>query len=102
MKYYKTRALEVHDLSRIWDLAEIRRRLAFMVANDMNALILHEPGIVDKIAFPTQFLGGESKGDNLFELYQQIDQDIYHYALRENLNPFRRDYLTQLIFEATE
>lgn len=100
MKYYKTRALEVHDLSRIWDLAEIRRRLAFMVANDMNALILHEPGIVDKIAFPTQFLGGESKGDNLFELYQQIDQDIYHYALRENLNPFRRDYLTQLIFEA--
>lgn len=78
----------------------MRRRFAFMVANDMNAVVLHEPGIVDKIVFPAQFLGGISEGANLFELYQQIDRDIYRYALRENLNPFRRDYLTQLISEA--
>lgn len=102
MKQYKTRALEVHDFSRIWDLGEIRRRLAFMAANDMNALVLHEPGVVDKVIFPAQFLGGKSEGANLFELYQQIDQNIYHYALRENLNPFRRDFLTQLIREARE
>ncbi len=102
MKQYKTRALEVHDFVRIWDLAEVRRRLAFMVANDMNALVLHEPGIVDKLVFPAQFLGGESRGENLFELYQQIDHNIYYYALRENLNPFRRDYLTQLIAEARD
>lgn len=78
----------------------MRRRFAFMVANDMNAVVLHEPGIVDKIVFPAQFLGGKLEGANLFELYQQIDHDIYRYALRENLNPFRRDYLTQLIAEA--
>jgi hypothetical protein len=99
---YTTRAVEVHDFVRIWDLDEMRRRLAFMVANDLNALVLHEPGIVDKIVFPAQFLGGKSEGANLFELYQQIDEGIYRYALRENLNPFRRDYLTQLIAEAAE
>jgi len=99
---YETRAVEVHDFVRIWNLDEMRRRLRFMVANDMNALVLHEPGIVDKIVFPAQFLGGKSEGANLFELYQQIDADIYRYALRENLNPFRRDYLTQLIAEAAD
>lgn len=102
MKTYETRAVEVHDFVRIWDLDEMRRRLRFMVANDMNAVILHEPGIVDKIVFPAQFLGGKSEGANLFELYEQIDEDIYRYALRENLNPFRRDYLRQLIAEAAE
>lgn len=102
LKRYQTRAVEVHDFVRIWDLDEMRRRLRFMVANDMNTLVLHEPGIVDKIVFPAQFLGGKSEGANLFELYQQIDADIYHYALRENLNPFRRDYLTQLIAESAE
>ena len=102
LKRYETRAVEVHDFVRIWDLDEMRRRLRFMVANDMNTLVLHEPGIVDKIVFPAQFLGGKSEGANLFELYQQIDADIYHYALRENLNPFRRDYLTQLIAESAE
>ena len=100
MSRYETRALEVHDFVRIWDLDEMRRRLRFMVATEMNTLVLHEPGIVDKIIFPAQFLGGESKGRNLFELYEQIDESIYRYALRENLNPFRRDYLTQLIAEA--
>lgn len=80
----------------------MRRRLRFMVANDMNALILHEPGIVDKIIFPAAFLGGKSEGANLSELYEQIDENIYRYALRENLNPFRRDYLKQLIAEAAE
>jgi hypothetical protein len=102
LNHYVTRAVEVHDFVRIWNLDEMRRRLRFMVANDMNTLVLHEPGIVDKIVFPAQFLGGKSEGANLFELYQQIDADIYHYALRENLNPFRRDYLTQLIAEAAD
>ena len=102
MSRYETRAVEVHDFVRIWNLDEMRRRLRFMVANDMNALVLHEPGIVDKIVFPAQFLGGKSEGANLFELYEQIDAAIYNYALRENLNPFRRDYLTQLIAEAAD
>lgn len=102
MSRYETRAVEVHDFVRIWDLDEMRRRFKFMVANDLNALVLHEPGIVDKLVFPAQFLGGKSAGANLFELYEQIDEGIYRYALRENLNPFRRDYLTQLIAEATE
>lgn len=99
---YKTRAVEVHDFVRIWDLDEMRRRLRFMVANDFNALVLHEPGIIDKLVFPAAFLGGKSEGRNLFELYEQIDESIYYYALRENLNPFRRDYLTQLINEAAD
>lgn len=102
MSHYQTRAVEVHDFVRIWDLGEMRRRLRFMVANDFNALVLHEPGIVDKIVFPAQFLGGKSAGASLTELYEQIDENIYYYALRENLNPFRRDYLTQLIAEAAE
>ena len=55
---YQTRALEVHDFVRIWNLDELRRRLKFMVSNDMNALVLHEPGLVDKIVFPAAFLGG--------------------------------------------
>ena len=99
---YKTRAVEVHDFVRIWDLDEMRRRLRFMVANDLNALVLHEPGIVDKIIFPAAFLGGKSEGASLTEVYEQIDESIYYYALRENLNPFRRDYLAQLIAEAAD
>lgn len=102
MNHYTTRAVEVHDFVRIWDLDEMRRRLNFMVANDYNALVLHEPGIVDKLVFPAAFLGGKSEGKSLSELYEQIDENIYYYALRENLNPFRRDYLTQLIYEAGE
>ncbi|HZZ58467.1 MAG TPA: hypothetical protein VFE31_11600 [Opitutaceae bacterium] len=97
---YETRAIEVHDFVRIWDLEEMRRRLRFMVANRFNALVLHEPGIVDKIVFPAAFLQGKSQGRSLQELYEQIDDSIYYYALRENLNPFRRDYLAQLIAEA--
>jgi hypothetical protein len=99
---YETRALEVHDFVRIWDLDEVRRRLKFMVSNDMNALVLHEPGIIDKIVFPAKFMGGTSEGDSLFDIYQQIDEAIYYYALRENLNLYRRDYLKQLIHEAAE
>jgi hypothetical protein len=101
-KRFPTRAIEVHDFVRIWDLDEMRRRMRFMVATDYNTLVLHEPGIVDKLVFPAAFLGGKSAGKNLFELYEQIDESIYYYALRENLNPFRRDYLTQLIAEAAE
>ena len=99
---YETRAVEIHDFVRIWDLDEVRRRLKFMVRNDMNALVLHEPGIVDKIIFPAKFLGGTSKGDSLFDIYQQIDHAIYYHALRENLNLYRRDYLKQLIHEAAQ
>lgn len=99
---YETRAVEVHDFVSIWDLDEIRRRLKFMVRNDMNALVLHEPGIIDKVVFPATFLGGKSEGDSLFDIYQHIDEAIYYYALRENLNLYRRDYLKQLVREAAE
>jgi hypothetical protein len=100
MHRYQTRALEVHDFVRIWDLDQMRRRLRFMVRVDLNTLVLHEPGIVDKIIFPAAFLGGGGAASSIFEVYQQIDHNIYYYALRENLNPFRRDYLKQLIAEA--
>ena len=47
---YETRALEVHDFVRIWDLDEVRRRLKFMVRNDMNALVLHDRDLADRYA----------------------------------------------------
>ena len=101
MTKYQTRAVEVHDFVRIWNLDEVRRRLKFMVSNDMNALVFHEPGLVDKIVFPAAFLGGTGTAASIFEAYQQIDHNIYYYALRENLNLYRRDYLKHVIAEAS-
>ena len=57
MKDYTFRAMEIHDFTQIWNLDEIRRRLDFMVKNNMNAMVFHEPGIEDKIVFPAKFLG---------------------------------------------
>jgi len=99
---FSIRALEVHDPSIIWNLEEIRKRLKFMVKNDMNTLVLHEPGIEDKIVFPGKFLGAQKEGSSFFEIYKQIDRNIYNYALRENLNLTRRDYLKHIIEEAAE
>ena len=43
MKDYTFRAMEIHDFTQIWNLDEIRRRLDFMVKNNMNAMVFHEP-----------------------------------------------------------
>ena len=51
MKDYTFRAMEIHDFTQIWNLDEIRRRLDFMVKNNMNAMVFHEPGIEDKCIF---------------------------------------------------
>ena len=40
MKDYTFRAMEIHDFTQIWNLDEIRRRLDFMVKNNMNAMEL--------------------------------------------------------------
>lgn len=102
MNDYKFRALEIHDSTHIWNLDEIRLRLKFMVRNNMNALVLHEPGIEDKIVFPGKFLGAKEEAHNIYEVFQQIDHNIFYHALRENLNLNRRDYLRFLIQEAAE
>ncbi len=100
MKKYTFRAMELHDFTQIWDLDEIRNKLDFMVRNNMNALVFHEPGIEDKIVFPAKFLGGTGEADNYYDAFLQIDHNIYNHALRENLNLNRRDYMNHLIREA--
>jgi hypothetical protein len=102
MSGYVIRALEVHDFARIWNLSEMRRRIRFAAENRLNALVLHEPGIVDKIVYPASFLGGRSSGANFFELSQKIEANIFRFATREFLNAFRHKYLVQLIDEAAE
>jgi len=97
---YDFRALEVHDFARIWTLSEMRRRLTFAVRNGLNTLVLHEPGIVDKIVFPAIYFGGKSKGASLFEISQPIEGQIERYATREFLNPFRYKYLVSFLREA--
>lgn len=100
MKNYTIRAMELHDFTQIWDLDEIRNKLNFMVRNNMNALVFHEPGIEDKIVFPAKFLGGTGEATNYYDAFFQIDHNIYKHALRENLNLNRRDYMKHLIREA--
>ena len=100
MKKYTFRAMELHDFTQIWDLDEIRNKLDFMVRNNMNALVFHEPGIEDKIVFPAKFLGGTGEAASYYEAFLQIDHNIYKHALRENLNLNRRDYMNHLIREA--
>jgi len=100
MKGYTIRAMELHDFTQIWDLDEIRNKLDFMVRNNMNALVFHEPGIEDKIVFPAKFLGGTGEATNYYDAFLQIDHNIYKHALRENLNLNRRDYMNHLIREA--
>jgi hypothetical protein len=102
MNDYKIRALELHDFTQIWDLDEIRKKLDFMVRNNMNALVFHEPGIEDKIVFPAKFLGAEEDVKGYYEVFLQIDHNIYNHALRENLNLNRRAYMKHLIREAAE
>jgi hypothetical protein len=102
MKNYSIRGLEVHDWSHIWNFRTMRRYMKFMVENDMNTLVLHHVGVLDLITFPAKFLGGGAPTDSIFEVYNQIDQNIYRYALRENLNLYRRDFLKQLIREARQ
>ena len=92
--------MELHDFTQIWDLDEIRNKLDFMVRNNMNALVFHEPGIEDKIVFPAKFLGGTGEAASYYEAFLQIDHNIYKHALRENLNLNRRDYMNHLIREA--
>jgi hypothetical protein len=100
MKNYSIRAIELHDFTQIWDLDEIRNKLDFMVRNNMNALVFHEPGIEDKIVFPAKFLGGSGEATNYYDAFLEIDHNIYKHALRENLNLNRRDYMNHLIREA--
>jgi hypothetical protein len=99
---YVTRALEVHDFARIWSFDQMRRRLKFMTRTGLNTLVLHEPGIVDKIVFPAIYLGGKSRGQNFFELAQQLDEQILKYSIREFQNAFRHKYLTRLVAEAAD
>lgn len=99
---YAIRALEVHDFAQIWNLERIERRLNFMARNDMNALVLHEPGIEDKIVFPAKFLGAKGGDADYYDAFLQIDHNIYRHALRENLNLNRRDYMKHLIRKAAQ
>lgn len=97
---YSLRAMELHDFVQIWNLDEIEKRLAFMVRNDMNALVFHEPGIEEKIVFPAKFLGGSGTAKSYYDTFAEIDHEIYYHALRENLNLNRRDYMNHLIRKA--
>jgi len=97
---YSIRAMELHDFVQIWNLDEIEKRLAFMVRNDMNALVFHEPGIEEKIVFPAKFLGGSGTATSYYDTFAEIDHEIYYHALRENLNLNRRDYMNHLIRKA--
>lgn len=97
---YTIRAMEVHDFTQIWNLDRIEQRLNFMVRNNMNALVFHEPGIEDKIVFPAKFLGADGTDTNYYDAFLKIDHNIYHHALRENLNLNRRDYMNHLIRKA--
>jgi len=102
MSEYKFRAMELHDSTIIWNLDEIRKRLDFMVKNNMNALVFHEPGIEDKIVFPAKFLGGSGNPDSYYDAFLEVDHNILFHALRENLNLNRRDYMNHVIREAKE
>ena len=99
---YEIRGIEVHDFTQIWNLDEIEKRLQFTVRNHMNALVFHEPGIEDKIIFPAKFLGADGTDTNYYDAFLKIDENIYHHALRENLNLNRRDYMNHLIRKAKE
>lgn len=102
MSEYNFRAMELHDSTMIWNLDEIRKRLDFMVKNNMNALVFHEPGIEDKIVFPAKFLGGSGSPDSYYDAFLEVDHNILFHALRENLNLNRRDYMNHVIREAKE
>ena len=102
MKEYTFRAMEIHDFTQIWNLDEIRRRLDFMVKNNMNAMVFHEPGIEDKIVFPAKFLGGSGDPKSYYDAFLEVDHPILNHALRENLNLNRRDYINHVIREAKE
>ena len=102
MKDYTFRAMEIHDFTQIWNLDEIRRRLDFMVKNNMNAMVFHEPGIEDKIVFPAKFLGGSGNPESYYDAFLEVDHQILNHALRENLNLNRRDYINHVIREAKE
>lgn len=102
MQKYEVKALEVHDFSHIWSLDKIKQRMDFMVRNGMNVLVLHEPGIEDKVVFPGKFLGADKNTTNYFKIFLQIDRNIYNFALRENLNLNRRAYLRHVIREANK
>jgi hypothetical protein len=64
----------------------MRRRFSFMVANGLNVVVLHEPGLC-KIVFPAEFLGGRSHGANIFEFYEQIDRDGLQFHGRYAVDP---------------
>lgn len=92
----------MHDFARIWDRGEIARRLRFMRRNGFNTLVLHEPGIVDKVVFPALYLGGNSAGKNFFEISRQLDHAILRHAIREFQNAFRHKLLVHLIERAAD
>jgi hypothetical protein len=82
---FQIRGLEVHN-SRMWRWSAIESALAFMSANELNTLILHQNDLIDSLIFPPGYVSAEL-------MYTRWP--IHRSTLASN-----RLYLRQLIGEA--
>ena len=55
MSDFQVIGIEMHSRS-MWYHAQVKKALDFMEENGFNALIFHQSDIVNKLAFPKQYL----------------------------------------------
>ncbi len=78
--------IEMHSHS-MWYHSQVKKALDFMEDNGFNALIFHQSDIVNKLAFPKQYLSSQVLWEK-FTTFRAFDIENYS------------DYLNNVIFEA--
>ena len=86
MSDFQVIGIEMHSRS-MWYHAQVKKALDFMAENGFNALIFHQSDIVNKLAFPKQYLDSQVLWEK-FTTFRAFDIENYS------------DYLNNVIFEA--
>jgi hypothetical protein len=98
MTGFDVRALEIHS-QYAWDYEWVTKALRFMQARGLNTLVLHRNDLVDLVVYPGQYFGAaREKYASIFERYQDIFRQLYHYTPTRRSGPFqRRAYLKRVL-----
>ncbi|MBP5225291.1 MAG: hypothetical protein J6Z38_06905 [Lachnospiraceae bacterium] len=86
MRGFQVIGIEMHSRS-MWYHAQVKKALDFMAENGFNTLIFHQSDIVNKLAFPSQYLSSRILWEK-FTTFRAFDIENYS------------DYLNNVIFEA--
>lgn len=94
---FALRALEIHS-AYIWDFSWVRRALDLAQRHGLNALVLHQNDIVDRVVYPGALFEASRAARNVFERYAEIHRSLYTYTpLRRSEVYQHRDYIKRVI-----